>query len=138
MENWFLCLKISASKYLFEDTIIMTNLQHVEIPRTVEGFSKLVMGAKTILSWKARTIKSSSAVSAVEQKLWLIMGDTRYSTSLFQTVHSRPDAELWNHGWFKPHNNHQTSSTFKPTKSYNEDILKLWKARWCKEEIGQH
>ncbi|CAG8619299.1 29550_t:CDS:2, partial [Racocetra persica] len=34
-------LKISASKYLFEDTIITMDLQHVEVPRTVEGFSKL-------------------------------------------------------------------------------------------------
>ncbi|CAG8609166.1 7006_t:CDS:2 [Ambispora leptoticha] len=48
-------LKISASKYLFEDTIVTMDLQHVEVPRTVEGFSKLVVGAKTILSWKART-----------------------------------------------------------------------------------
>ncbi|CAG8575772.1 10503_t:CDS:2 [Paraglomus brasilianum] len=52
-------LKISASKYLFENTIITMDLQHVEIPRTVEGFSKLVVGAKTILSWKARTRKNT-------------------------------------------------------------------------------
>ncbi|CAG8648569.1 5101_t:CDS:1, partial [Paraglomus occultum] len=52
-------LKISASKYLFEDTIITMDLQHVEIPRTVEGFSKLVVGAKTILSWKARTRRNT-------------------------------------------------------------------------------
>ncbi|CAG8493259.1 8289_t:CDS:2 [Paraglomus occultum] len=51
-------LKISASKYLFEDTIISMDLQHVEVPKTVEGFSKLVVGAKVILSWKARTRKN--------------------------------------------------------------------------------
>ncbi|CAG8822598.1 37162_t:CDS:2, partial [Gigaspora margarita] len=52
-------LKISASKYLFEDTIVTMDLQHVEVPRTVEGFSKLVVGTKTILSWKARTKKNT-------------------------------------------------------------------------------
>lgn len=52
-------LKISASKYLFEDTIITMDLQHVEVPKTVEGFSKLVVGVKTILSWKARTRKNT-------------------------------------------------------------------------------
>ncbi|CAG8535515.1 4715_t:CDS:1 [Acaulospora morrowiae] len=54
-------LKISASKYLFEDTIVTMDLQHVEVPRTVEGFSKLVVGAKTILSWKARTKNNTMA-----------------------------------------------------------------------------
>ncbi|CAG8521045.1 953_t:CDS:2 [Funneliformis mosseae] len=34
-------LKISASKYLFENTIITMDLQHVEVPRTVEGFSEV-------------------------------------------------------------------------------------------------
>ncbi|CAI2174812.1 16747_t:CDS:2 [Funneliformis geosporum] len=52
-------LKISASKYLFENIIITMDLQHIEIPRTVEGFSKLIVGVKTILSWKARTKKNT-------------------------------------------------------------------------------
>ncbi|CAG8512256.1 35211_t:CDS:2, partial [Gigaspora margarita] len=34
-------LIISASKYLFENTIITVDLQDIEVPRTVEGFSKL-------------------------------------------------------------------------------------------------
>lgn len=44
------CLTISVSKYLFEDTIITMNLQDVEIPRTIKGFSNLVMAVKVILS----------------------------------------------------------------------------------------
>ncbi|CAG8618310.1 1929_t:CDS:1, partial [Funneliformis caledonium] len=41
------------------NTIITMDLQHIEIPRTVEGFSKLIVGVKTILSWKARTKKNT-------------------------------------------------------------------------------
>ncbi|CAI2194263.1 2755_t:CDS:2, partial [Funneliformis geosporum] len=52
-------LSISVSKYLFENTIIMMDLQDVEVPRTVEGFSKLIMAVKVILSWKARTRKNT-------------------------------------------------------------------------------
>ncbi|RGB28982.1 hypothetical protein C1646_672811 [Rhizophagus diaphanus] len=52
-------LKISASKYLFTSTVITMDLQHVEIPRTAEGFSKLVVGVKTILFWKVRTRKNT-------------------------------------------------------------------------------
>ncbi|CAJ0751423.1 15273_t:CDS:1 [Entrophospora sp. SA101] len=48
-------LTISVSKYLFEDTIITMDLQDVEVPRTVEGFSNLIVAVKVILSWKART-----------------------------------------------------------------------------------
>ena len=28
--------------------------------------------------------------------------------------------------WFKPHNKYRTSSSFKPTKSYDENVLTLW------------
>ncbi|GBB97194.1 hypothetical protein RclHR1_29370002 [Rhizophagus clarus] len=52
-------LKISTSKFLFEDTIVTMELIRVEIPRTVECFSKLVVGVKAILSWKARTRKNT-------------------------------------------------------------------------------
>ncbi|RHZ71250.1 hypothetical protein Glove_261g52 [Diversispora epigaea] len=52
-------LKISASKFLFEDTIITIDLAHIKIPRTVEGFSKLIVGVKAIISWKARTRKNT-------------------------------------------------------------------------------
>jgi hypothetical protein len=52
-------LTISASKYLFEDTIITMDLQDIEIPRTVEAFSKLITAIKVILSWKARTRKNT-------------------------------------------------------------------------------
>ncbi|CAG8644332.1 16850_t:CDS:2 [Funneliformis caledonium] len=44
--------------YLFENTIIMMDLQDIEVPRTVEGFSKLIMAVKVVLSWKARTRKT--------------------------------------------------------------------------------
>ncbi|CAG8532954.1 5195_t:CDS:2 [Ambispora gerdemannii] len=54
-------VKISASKYLFEDTIITMDLQHIEVPKTVEGFSKLVVGVKSILSWKERTRKNTAS-----------------------------------------------------------------------------
>jgi hypothetical protein len=54
-------LTISVSKYLFEDTIIMMDLQDVEIPRTVEGFSNLIMAVKVILSWKACTRRNTMA-----------------------------------------------------------------------------
>ncbi|KAF0477867.1 hypothetical protein F8M41_024177 [Gigaspora margarita] len=52
-------LKISTSKFLFEDTVVSMGLARVEIPRTVECFSKLVVGVKAILSWKARTRKNT-------------------------------------------------------------------------------
>ncbi|CAG8633845.1 4350_t:CDS:2 [Cetraspora pellucida] len=52
-------LKISTSKFLFEDTIVAMELARVEIPRTVEGFSKLVVGVKAVLFWKARTRKNT-------------------------------------------------------------------------------
>ncbi|CAG8791666.1 6474_t:CDS:2, partial [Dentiscutata erythropus] len=52
-------LNISTSKFLFEDTIVTMGLARVEIPRTVECFSKLVVGVKAILSWKARTRKNT-------------------------------------------------------------------------------
>ncbi|PKK59063.1 hypothetical protein RhiirC2_857515 [Rhizophagus irregularis] len=52
-------LTISVSKYLFENTIITMGLQDIEIPRTVEGFSKLVTAVKVILSWKSRTRKNT-------------------------------------------------------------------------------
>ncbi|CAG8706851.1 4296_t:CDS:2 [Funneliformis mosseae] len=52
-------LTISASKYLFEDTIITMDLQDIEVPRTVEAFSKLITAIKVILSWKARTKKNT-------------------------------------------------------------------------------
>uniref|UniRef100_U9T2Y2 Uncharacterized protein n=1 Tax=Rhizophagus irregularis (strain DAOM 181602 / DAOM 197198 / MUCL 43194) TaxID=747089 RepID=U9T2Y2_RHIID len=38
-------LSSSVSKYLFENTIIM-DLQDIEVPRTVEGFLKLIMAVK--------------------------------------------------------------------------------------------
>ncbi|CAI2185653.1 18855_t:CDS:2 [Funneliformis geosporum] len=52
-------LTISVSKYLFENTIITMDLQDIEIPRTVEGFSKLVVAVKvrgneTPSDWKKR------------------------------------------------------------------------------------
>ncbi|CAG8779292.1 3052_t:CDS:2, partial [Cetraspora pellucida] len=50
-------LTIAVSKYLFENTIVTVNLQGIEIPRTVEGFSKIIKAIKIILSWKARTRK---------------------------------------------------------------------------------
>jgi hypothetical protein len=37
----------------------MMDLQDIEIPKTVEGFSKLVMAVKVILSWKAQTRKNT-------------------------------------------------------------------------------
>ncbi|CAG8709951.1 3020_t:CDS:2 [Funneliformis mosseae] len=43
-------LAISALKYLFEDIIITTDLQDVEVLRTIEGFSNLVIVIKVILS----------------------------------------------------------------------------------------
>ncbi|CAG8580344.1 1803_t:CDS:2 [Funneliformis caledonium] len=43
-------LTISASKYLFKDTIITIDLQDIEIPRTVKAFSKLITAIKVILS----------------------------------------------------------------------------------------
>ena len=52
-------LKISASKFLFEDTVVTMDLARIEIPRTIEGFSKLVVGIKIVLSWKARTRKNT-------------------------------------------------------------------------------
>ena len=52
-------LSISASKYLFENTIIMMDLQDIEVPRTVEGFSKLIMAVKVVLFWKARTRRNT-------------------------------------------------------------------------------
>ncbi|CAG8698626.1 9866_t:CDS:1, partial [Ambispora leptoticha] len=52
-------LTISVSKYLFENTIITMDLQDIEIPRTVDGFSKLITATKVILSWKARTRKNT-------------------------------------------------------------------------------
>ncbi|PKK57439.1 hypothetical protein RhiirC2_380112 [Rhizophagus irregularis] len=55
------CLTISVSKYLFDNTIIMMDLQDIEIPRTVEGFSKVIMAVKIVLSWKARTRKNTDA-----------------------------------------------------------------------------
>ncbi|CAG8647631.1 13955_t:CDS:2 [Funneliformis caledonium] len=54
-------LTISASKYLFEDIIITMDLQDVEVPRTIKGFSNLVMAVKVILSWKARTRRNTMA-----------------------------------------------------------------------------
>ncbi|CAG8726847.1 4476_t:CDS:2 [Rhizophagus irregularis] len=52
-------LKISTSKFLFEDTIVAMELARIEIPRTVECFLKLVVGVKVILFWKARTRKNT-------------------------------------------------------------------------------
>jgi hypothetical protein len=54
-------LTISVSKYLFEDTIITIDLQDIEVPRTIEGFSNLVMAVKVILSWKIRTKRNTMA-----------------------------------------------------------------------------
>ncbi|CAG8544641.1 4714_t:CDS:10 [Ambispora leptoticha] len=53
-------LTISASKYLFDNTILTMDLQDIEIPRTMEGFSKLILAVKIILSWKARTKKTDT------------------------------------------------------------------------------
>ncbi|KAF0507634.1 hypothetical protein F8M41_018972 [Gigaspora margarita] len=61
-------LIISASKYLFENTIIIVDLQDIEVPRTVEGFSKLVKGIKIILSWKARTRNNTNKFYEVLKK----------------------------------------------------------------------
>src|SRR6185437_8323632 len=61
-------LKISASKYLFEDTIVTMDLQHIEVPKTVEGFSKLVVGVKSILSWKERTRKNTALLYSALNK----------------------------------------------------------------------
>ncbi|CAI2188706.1 3247_t:CDS:2, partial [Funneliformis geosporum] len=55
-------LTISASKYLFEDTIITMDLQDIEILKTVEAFSKLIAAIKVILSWKARTRKNTDEI----------------------------------------------------------------------------
>ncbi|CAG8668591.1 3838_t:CDS:2 [Funneliformis mosseae] len=55
------CLTISTSKYLFDNTIVTMDLQDIEVPRTVEGFSKLILAVKIILSWKARTKKNTDA-----------------------------------------------------------------------------
>ncbi|CAI2189512.1 7803_t:CDS:2, partial [Funneliformis geosporum] len=55
------CLTISALKYLFNNTIFTMDLQDIEIPRTVEGFSKLILAVKIILSWKTRTKKNTDA-----------------------------------------------------------------------------
>ncbi|CAG8766438.1 hypothetical protein C2G38_2217889 [Gigaspora rosea] len=60
-------LTISASKYLFENTIITVGLQDIEV-RTVEGFSKLIKGIKIILSWKARTRKNTNKFYEVLKK----------------------------------------------------------------------
>lgn len=54
-------LTISVSKYLFENTIITMDLQDVEVPRTIEGFSNIVMAVKVVLSWKARTRRNTMA-----------------------------------------------------------------------------
>ncbi|CAG8596824.1 16323_t:CDS:10 [Funneliformis caledonium] len=43
-------LTISVLKYLFEDIIITIDLQDVEVPRTIEGFSNLIIAVKVILS----------------------------------------------------------------------------------------
>ncbi|CAJ0876139.1 8322_t:CDS:2 [Entrophospora sp. SA101] len=61
-------LTISASKYLFENTIITVDLQDIEVPRTVEGFSKLVKAVKIILSWKARTRRNTETFYEVLKK----------------------------------------------------------------------
>ncbi|CAJ0631886.1 10522_t:CDS:2, partial [Entrophospora sp. SA101] len=61
-------LTISASKYLFENTIITVDLQDIEVPRTVEGFSKLVKVVKIILSWKARTRRNTETFYEVLKK----------------------------------------------------------------------
>ncbi|PKK57338.1 hypothetical protein RhiirC2_871842 [Rhizophagus irregularis] len=55
------CLTISVSKYLFDNTIITMDLQDIEIPKTIEGFSKVIMAVKIVLSWKARTRKNTDA-----------------------------------------------------------------------------
>ncbi|CAG8680571.1 2862_t:CDS:2 [Funneliformis caledonium] len=52
-------LTVSVSKYLFENAIITMDLQDVEIPKTVEGFPKLIKAIKVILSWKSRTRKNT-------------------------------------------------------------------------------
>ncbi|CAG8573776.1 17907_t:CDS:2 [Funneliformis caledonium] len=44
------CLTISVSKYLFDNTIIMMDLQDIEISKTVEGFSKVIKAVKIVLS----------------------------------------------------------------------------------------
>ncbi|RGB28175.1 hypothetical protein C1646_768153 [Rhizophagus diaphanus] len=45
-------LTISASKYLFENTIITMDLQDIEVPRTVEAFSKFITAVKVIYRGK--------------------------------------------------------------------------------------
>ncbi|CAG8644471.1 17540_t:CDS:1 [Cetraspora pellucida] len=61
-------LTISASKYLFENTIVTVDLQDIEVPRTVEGLSKLIKAIKIILSWKARTKKNTNTFYEVLKK----------------------------------------------------------------------
>ncbi|CAG8769664.1 7912_t:CDS:1 [Cetraspora pellucida] len=61
-------LTIAVSKYLFENTIVTVDLQDIEIPRTVEGFSKIIKAIKIILSWKARTRKNANTFYEVLKK----------------------------------------------------------------------
>ncbi len=43
-------LKILAFKFLFKDTVVTMDFGRIKIPKTIEGFSKLVVVVKIILS----------------------------------------------------------------------------------------
>ncbi|CAI2186769.1 16788_t:CDS:10, partial [Funneliformis geosporum] len=95
-------LTVSVSKYLFEDTVIMMDVQDVEIPRTVDGFSNLVMAVKVILSWKARTRRNTMAFyEALKKGRKRITNGVHYSTKRYlqcgiKILHHGLDALLYN------------------------------------------
>ncbi|RHZ63298.1 hypothetical protein Glove_330g76 [Diversispora epigaea] len=61
-------LTISASKYLFENTIVTMDLQDIDVPKTVEGFSTLIKAIKIVLSWKSRTRKNTNLFYEIIKK----------------------------------------------------------------------
>ncbi|CAG8771917.1 34407_t:CDS:10, partial [Gigaspora margarita] len=58
-KNDILLQSMSESELNVEDTIVTMDLHHVDVSRIMDGFSKLVVGTKTILSWKAWTKKNT-------------------------------------------------------------------------------
>ncbi|KAF0413751.1 hypothetical protein F8M41_007753 [Gigaspora margarita] len=58
-KNDILLQSMSESELNVEDTIVTMDLHHVDVSRIMEGFSKLVVGTKTILSWKVWTKKNT-------------------------------------------------------------------------------
>jgi len=82
-------------EYLFEDAIITIDLQDVEVPRTVEGFSNLVMAVKVILSWKARTRRNTMSFYEALKK-----GRKRLTNGVYfspKKVSSRQDQDSASH-----------------------------------------